>query len=159
MLNAARLSKELREGEWAEAAKMAMDLNNLVVTPNQPVAPLHRFYEITNPKLKVAKPFGEMDIVENNQRCKICFLEDRGRPCMFLGRAPNHADYTYRFLNLATKQSVVTFYGSESAMVIGKVLRRIPLLSFLLMMTVMMMMTLLSLQEGQRGQRWQTGEW
>jgi hypothetical protein len=66
-LNAARLAKKLREGVWAEAAKMATDLTNLVVTPNQPVAPFHRFYEITNPKLKVTKPFGEMAIVENNQ--------------------------------------------------------------------------------------------
>jgi hypothetical protein len=109
MLNAARLTKELREGVWAEAAKMATDLTNLAVTPNQPVAPLHRFYEITNPKLKVTKPFGEMAIVQNNQRRKIrSKLEDRGRPCMFLGRAPNHADDTYRFLNLATKHVIVS---------------------------------------------------
>jgi hypothetical protein len=68
MLNAARSTKELQDGVWAEAAKIATELNNLNVTPNQPVAPLHRFYGITNPKLKVMEPFGEMAIVKNNQR-------------------------------------------------------------------------------------------
>jgi hypothetical protein len=45
-----------------------------------------------------------MAIVEDNSRRKIrAKLENRGRACLFLGHAPNHADDTYHFLNLTTK--------------------------------------------------------
>jgi multisubunit Na+/H+ antiporter MnhG subunit len=88
-------------------------------------------------------------------------LEDWGWPCMFLVRAPNHADDTYQFLNLATKHAIVSrdVLWLGIVMVIRKVLQQIPLMLFLLMMTVTMMMTLLQIQEWQTGQRWRWGEW
>jgi hypothetical protein len=41
MLNAARLPKDLREGVWTEAAKYATEVENVIVTPNKPIASLH----------------------------------------------------------------------------------------------------------------------
>jgi hypothetical protein len=109
MLNAARLPKDLQEGVWAEAAKYATEVENVLVTTTKPIAALHQFYGIKNPKVKVMKPFGEMAIVEDNARRKIqAKLENRGREYLFLGHAPNHADDTYRFLNLTTKKVIVS---------------------------------------------------
>jgi hypothetical protein len=108
-LNAARLPKDLQEGVWAEAAKYATEVENMIVTTTKPIAALHQFYGIKNPKVKVMKPFGEMEIVEDNARRKIqAKLENRGCACLFLGHAPNHADNTYRFLNLTTKKVIVS---------------------------------------------------
>jgi hypothetical protein len=66
MLNAARLPRDLREGVWAEAAKSATEVENVIVTTTKPIAALHQFYGIKNPKVKIMKPFGKMAIVEDN---------------------------------------------------------------------------------------------
>jgi hypothetical protein len=109
MLNAARLVKFIREGVWAEVAKRAMDIENMLVTPNKPVAAYHRFYGIKEREMKFYKPIGYMAIVEENHNCKIrSKLANRGRVCMFLGHAPNHATDTFRFLNLQTMKVVVS---------------------------------------------------
>jgi hypothetical protein len=79
------------------------------VTTMKPIVALHQFYGITNPKIKVIKPFREMAIVEYNARRTIrAKLENRGRACLFLGHAPNHADDTYCFLNLTTKKVIIS---------------------------------------------------
>jgi hypothetical protein len=109
MLNAAKLTKDLRRGVWAECAKMASDIEDMVVTTSKPVAAFNQFYGIKEPKLKIMKQFGEMAVVENHDRRKIrSKLENRGKPCMFLGVAPNHAPDVFRFLNLATNKVIVS---------------------------------------------------
>jgi hypothetical protein len=55
---------------WAEAAKYATEVENVIVTTMKPIAALHQFYGITNLKVKVMKTFGEMAIVEDNAGCK-----------------------------------------------------------------------------------------
>jgi phage gpG-like protein len=88
----------LRECVWAEVAKYATEVENVIGTTTKLIAALHQFYGITNPKVKVMKPFGEMAIVEDNARRQIrAKLENRGRACLFFGNAPKHADDTYRF--------------------------------------------------------------
>jgi hypothetical protein len=109
MLNAARFPKDLTEGVWAEAAKYATEVENVSEKTMKPISALHQFYGITNPKVKVMKPFGEMAIVEENAQRKIrAKLENRGRASLFLGHAPNHADDTYCFLNLTRKKVIVS---------------------------------------------------
>jgi hypothetical protein len=49
MLNAAKLPKDLRQGVWAECAKMASDIEDMAVTPNKPVAAFNQFYGIKEP--------------------------------------------------------------------------------------------------------------
>jgi hypothetical protein len=63
MLNGAKVTKELREGVWAEAAKTATDIENMIVNPNKQVAAYNMFYGVKEPKLKILKPFGEMAMV------------------------------------------------------------------------------------------------
>jgi hypothetical protein len=71
MSNAAKLLKDLREGAWGEATKYATEVENVNVMTTKPIVVLHQFYGITNPKVKVMKPFGEMAIVELISRRKI----------------------------------------------------------------------------------------
>jgi hypothetical protein len=71
MLNAAKLPKDLRQGVWAECAKMASDIEDMVVTPNKPIAAFNQFYGVKEPKLTIMKHFGEMALVENHDRRKI----------------------------------------------------------------------------------------
>jgi hypothetical protein len=66
MLNGTKLTKDMREGVWAEAAKTANDIENMVITPNKPVAAYNQFYGIREPKLKILRTFGEMAVVEKH---------------------------------------------------------------------------------------------
>jgi hypothetical protein len=107
MLNGARLTKELRNGLWTEAARTASDLENTLVSSTRPVAPFNQFFEKELPGIRNAHPFGEMGIVNHHQgktlRGK---LEDRGRACLHLGRATDQPRDTYRFLNLQTRKII-----------------------------------------------------
>jgi hypothetical protein len=55
-LNAAKVTKELPQGLWAEC--VANDIEHMVVTPNKPKPALNMFYGIQEPKLKIMRTFG-----------------------------------------------------------------------------------------------------
>jgi hypothetical protein len=98
MLNAAGVPKHIREGVWAEAAKTATVIENLIVTESKPIAAFHQFYNIKTFNLKKMHPFGEIVVVErNSNRGMKGKLENRGRACMYLGHAENHTDEVFRF--------------------------------------------------------------
>jgi hypothetical protein len=69
MVNAAKVTKLLCEGIWAEAAKTANDIENMIVNPNKPVAAM--IYGIHEPKLKILCTLREMAAVENHDQRKI----------------------------------------------------------------------------------------
>ena len=52
MLNAAGVPENIREGVWAEAAKTATEIENLIVTDTKPIAAFHRFYKIKEYKVE-----------------------------------------------------------------------------------------------------------
>ena len=109
MLNAAAVPKHIREGVWAEAAKTATQIEDLIVTESKPVAAFHRFYNIKTFKLTKMHPFGEIVVVErNSNRGMKGKLENRGRACMYLGHAENHTDEVYRFLDLDTLRVIMS---------------------------------------------------
>jgi hypothetical protein len=59
------------------------------------------------PGLRNMRTFGEMAIVNDHAKRKMCGkLDDRGRPCLLLGRAENHHRDVYRFLNLETERII-----------------------------------------------------
>jgi hypothetical protein len=45
MLNQAQLDDELRNGLWAECAKCATQLNNIIVKPGEEKSPFEKFYK------------------------------------------------------------------------------------------------------------------
>jgi hypothetical protein len=109
MLNAAGVPENIRNGVWAEAAKTATEIENLIVTETKPVASFHRFYKIKDFKLKKFHPFGEIAVVEkNNNRGMKGKLENRGRACMYLGHADNHTEEVGRFLDLVTLRVIMS---------------------------------------------------
>jgi hypothetical protein len=107
MLNGARLTKELRNGLWTEAARTASDLENTLTSTKRPVAAYNQFFEKELAGIRNAHPFGEIGIVNHHKgktlRGK---LEDRGRACLHLGRAEDQPRDTYRFLNLDTRRVI-----------------------------------------------------
>jgi hypothetical protein len=109
MLNGARLPKELREGVWAEAAKLSTDIENILVTPIKSKPAHNVFFKVDEPKPILMKPFGDIAVIENNKSRKLrSKLEDRGYPAMYLGMAENHSDQVYHFLKLDTNQVILS---------------------------------------------------
>ena len=110
ILNGAKLTSAMRNGLWAEAAKHATELENTLVTKNKPVAAYTAFYKKDNPAFPHFHVFGEMAIVSYGRdlnRFKPKHL-NRGRPCIYLGRSPDHPNDTYRFLNLDTYKIITS---------------------------------------------------
>ena len=107
MLNAAKLTQELRHLLWCEAAATATDVENLLVSRNDNTPARTEFFEKDLAKADSLRQFGEMAIIKigNNIKGK---LDDRGIPVMYLGREKDHAADTYRMLNIATKRVLIS---------------------------------------------------
>jgi hypothetical protein len=59
--------------------------------------------------IKTLHPFGELAVLEINENRKIRNkLENRGRICMYLGPAKNNSTEMGRFLNLETKNCIIS---------------------------------------------------
>lgn len=107
VLNGARLPKYIRDGVWAEAAHYSTDIENIIVTATKQVSADNKFYGNTNNNIGQLRIFGEIGVVHFGKKIR-AKLDDRGKPCMFLGRAPNHSSDTHRFLNLATNKIITS---------------------------------------------------
>jgi hypothetical protein len=91
MINAANLPEELRSGLWTEAANTATDVENSLVSVNKTLPSYRAFYSNDYPSIRSLHPFGELAVVEINANRKIRNkLANRGRVCLYLGRASNH---------------------------------------------------------------------
>jgi hypothetical protein len=109
MLNAAQLSAEHRSGLWAKAAQTATDIENSLVSVNQPIPSYKMLYSKEPPSIKTMHAFGEIALLENNSKRKIRNkLENRGRTCLYLGRAANHSTDVGCFLPLGTKRVILS---------------------------------------------------
>jgi hypothetical protein len=103
LLNQAKLTPNIRSKLWAEACKTASDLENTLVTKDQDSSPNQIFYGTKSPVLQHLQQFGEIGIVENHARRTFRGnLENRGRPCVDVGKLPSHNTDVYKFLNLET---------------------------------------------------------
>lgn len=92
MLNSAKLPRPIRENLWAEAAQYATELENYIVTQYKSKTSYEQFYNKELKNTKLLKPFGEMAIIEINKTRKIRGkLEDRGKPCLYIGKPQNHS--------------------------------------------------------------------
>jgi len=110
LLNGARVTLSLRHGLWAEAARAATDLENIVVTKRKGKDSHNAFCNKELPGLRNMHTFGEMGIVSygrDTNKMKPKHM-NRGRPCLYLGRAPNHPQDTFRFLNLDTHNIILS---------------------------------------------------
>jgi Reverse transcriptase (RNA-dependent DNA polymerase)/gag-polypeptide of LTR copia-type len=107
MMNAAKLTQELRNSLWCEAASTATDVENLLIGRNEDQPARLAFFKKDLPKADNLKQFGEMAIIKMGGDVK-GKLTNRGIPVMYLGRQKDHAGDTFRFLNIATKRVLVS---------------------------------------------------
>ena len=109
MLNGAKLPMTIRKRLWAEAAKTATNIENILVSYNKPKSSFNVFYMTDEVSPRPLKPFGDIAIVEYNKTRKIrAKLADRGRACVYLGIADDHSAQVHRFLNLDTNHIVLS---------------------------------------------------
>jgi len=108
MLLASGLEKPLRQCLLDECANIATQLANHIIPPKGNTSPFHQFFgKGVKSCIDSTKTFGEMCIVANRQQIKAKF-DDRGKPCIWLGYAKNHAAGTYRVLNTLTEKVNLT---------------------------------------------------
>jgi hypothetical protein len=107
MHNAGKFDQEMKDKLWGKCAMTVTDMENLLVAKKQ-IKPTHeKFFAEELAKAECMMQFGEMAIIKTSKKIE-GKLEDRGLPCIYLGRARDHAGDTYRFLNLAIKMALVS---------------------------------------------------
>ena len=107
MLNAAEVPKTLREKLWAYAAKMATELDTILVKPGEDSSAIMKFYGDNPPWIVNLRPFGEVGIISNQSNKNIRGkLEDRGSPALFVGFPEDHAEDVYSMIKLENKSAV-----------------------------------------------------
>eukprot|EP00970_Alexandrium_tamarense_P003304 scaffold525_cov112-Alexandrium_tamarense.AAC.1 len=95
---------------WAEAANTATDLDNMLLRQGETTNSFHKFFGKGVKSIipmNSAKTFGEMVVVANRNNVK-AKLDDRGKTCIWLGYAKDHAIGTYRVYNPKTNKVLLT---------------------------------------------------
>ena len=105
MLNSARLSTCLRHGLWAQCAKLATQLENIIVTTPNDQSACEKVFG-TNPAwINHMHIFGEVAMVAYRNKIK-GKLADRGLPVLFIGYSENHSPDVYQFYKLETRATI-----------------------------------------------------
>ena len=105
VLNAAKLTEDLRKKLWGEAIMFVTDVENVLLSRSNDKPAYVGFYNQELQQMKHLRQFGEVAYVKFGDKIK-GKLENRGVPMLYLGRARNHSAETYRFLNLATNRVI-----------------------------------------------------
>ena len=94
---------------WCKVISTATKLDNIMVRPERTKPPHTFFYSKDVKYMKYMRTFGEMAVVAihegKNTRSK---LDNRGKTCMFVGYAEDHAGDVYRFLNIHTERIIMS---------------------------------------------------
>ena len=107
ILNKAGLTQKKRDQLWAEAAKTATKLTNITVKVNGQATPHKNFYGEEPEYSRYLRTWGEMGVVKDPTEHKLKNA-DRGRVCMFLGYASNHAGDSYKVFHLKTGKALIS---------------------------------------------------
>ena len=109
MMNHAGFTKEVRVKMWCEAASTATKLNNILVKPEDNSPPYKKFYGKNPGYAAHLHTFGEIGVVADwtnkKGRSKIT---PRGKTCMFLGYPEDHSGNCFKFMNLITKEVMLS---------------------------------------------------
>ena len=94
---------------WCEVISTATKLDNIMVRPERTKPPYTLFYSKDAKYMKYLRPFGEMAVAAIHEGKKMrSQLDIRGKTCMFVGYAEDHAGDVYRFLNIHTKRIIMS---------------------------------------------------
>ena len=105
MFNAAGLTGTLRQGLWAECARTATYLENILVYDK--ISSFEKFYGFCPKWTSTMRVFGEIAILYYGKKIR-SKLEDRGYPAIFVGYCDDHSSNVFRFLNLKTHSLVLS---------------------------------------------------
>ena len=109
MLIQAGLEPKHKGELWCEVISTATKLDNIMVRPEKTKPPYTLFYGEDAKYAQSLRIFGEMAVVAIHEGKKMrSKLDDRGKTCMFVGYAENHAKDVYRFLNIHTKRIILS---------------------------------------------------
>ena len=98
------------KGEFRfEVISTATKLENIMVRPERTKPPHTLFYGKDAKYIKYMRTFGEMAVVAIHEGKKMrSKLDNRGKTCMFVGYAEEHAGDVYRFLKIHTKRTIMS---------------------------------------------------
>ena len=109
MLIQAGLEPKHKGELWCEVISTATKLDNIMVRPERTKPPYTLFYGEDAKYAQSLRIFGEMAVIAIHEGKKMrSKLDDRGKTCMFVGYADNHAKDVYRFLNIHTKRIILS---------------------------------------------------
>ena len=104
MLIQAGIDSKGKGAFWCKVISIATKLDNVMVSPERTKPPNTLFYSKDAKYMKYMRSFGEMAVVAIHERIKMrSKLDNRGKTCMFVGHAEDHAGDVYRFLNIHKK--------------------------------------------------------
>ena len=106
MLSAADLPDKLRPQLWAEAAKTATDVDNVLLSIKDGRS-AHAALNMQIPNLKHLRQFGEVALVKFAPNIKGKLL-NRGIPVIYLGHSSGHAADVHRVMSIPTKRILQT---------------------------------------------------
>ena len=107
MLNGAKLRPFFRQKFWAQCARLATQLENVIVKQSQKISASKMFYGKDPNWINNMRTFGEIGIVKDDQHPIKGKLYNRGFPEMFIGYPDDHAANVFQFINL-DKQYVIS---------------------------------------------------
>ena len=109
MMLTAGFSQQDKRKFWCEVISTATKLDNIMVRQERTKPPFTLFYNDEPKDMKFLRSFGEMAVIAISDRKKMrSKLDTRDRTGIFVGYADDHAGNVYRFINIQTKQIILS---------------------------------------------------
>ena len=109
MMLTAGCSQQDKRKFWCEVISSATKLDNIIVRRERTKPPFTLFYNDESKYMKFLGSFGEMAVIAISDGKKMrSKLDTRGRTGIFVGYADGHAGNVYRFINIPTKQIILS---------------------------------------------------
>ena len=109
MMIEAGFSQQDKRKFWCEVISTATKLDNIMVRKEQTKPPYTLFYNEEAKYKQYLRSFGEMAVIAISDGKKMrSKLDTRGRTGIFVGYADDHAGNVYRFINIQTKNIILS---------------------------------------------------
>ena len=109
MMLTAGFNQQDKRKFWCEVISTATKLDNIMVRKERTKPPFTLFYNDEPKYMKFLRSFGEMAVIAISDGKKMrSKLYTRGRTGIFVGYADDHAGNMYRFINIQTKQIILS---------------------------------------------------
>ncbi|KAL7568636.1 hypothetical protein ACA910_022734 [Epithemia clementina (nom. ined.)] len=108
-MNHAGFTSKMRKLMWCEIADTTTDIDNVIVTNKGGEAPHTLFYKKKAKYSEHLRTIGEVAITLDVSKLGVKNkLDPRGRACLLIGYAKDHAGDVYKFYNMSTGKIVVS---------------------------------------------------